>query len=146
MLVALCLSAVALHCSDLGCWLWVGGSAPPFPLRLWCCSLFRTPPRFASVLAVSGFVLALISRDLRLSLVLVVWFPLFLFFSPRRYLRFFFSRETVGILRKFPIGIQGLREQSMFRWRIRLSQGLPNLVTHPNFVSHPCLPEAFHFR
>lgn len=92
--MALCLSAVALHCSDLGCWLWVGGSAPPFPLRLWCCSLVRTPPRFASVLAVSGFVLALISRDLRLSLVLVVWFPLFLFFSPRRYLHFFQQRDS----------------------------------------------------
>ena len=115
----------------------VSGVFPPL--------LVRTPPRFASVLAVSGFVLALISRDLRLSLVLVVWFSLFLFFF-LGVICGFSSRETVGILRKFPIGIQGLREQSMFRWRIRLSQGLPNFVTHPNFVSHPCLPEAFHFR
>ena len=64
----------------------VSGVFPPL--------LVRTPPRFASVLAVSGFVLALISRDLRLSLVLVVWFSLFLFFFPRRYLRFFQQRDS----------------------------------------------------
>ena len=64
----------------------VSGVFPPL--------LVRTPPRFASVLAVSGFVLALISRDLRLSLVLVVWFSLFLVFFPRRYLRFFQQRDS----------------------------------------------------
>ena len=112
--MALCLSAVALHCSDLGCWLWVGGSAPPFPLRLWCCSLVRTPPRFASVLAVSGFVLALISRDLRLSLVLVVWFPLFLFFSPRRYLRFFSAERQLAFYGSFQLGFKGSENNQCF--------------------------------
>ena len=63
----------------------VSGVFPPL--------LVRTPPRFASVLAVSGFVLALISRDLRLSLVLVVWFSLFLFFFSSALFAVFFQQR-----------------------------------------------------
>ena len=84
----------------------VSGVFPPL--------LVRTPPRFASVLAVSGFVLALISRDLRLSLVLVVWFSLFLFFFPRRYLRFFPAERQLAFYGSFQLGFKGSENNQCF--------------------------------